>query len=309
MREDIPQYANSMAQLSSSDRVINWLERLAIETRPIAKEDRSEREEKIRPTTPSRARQVSEFLDEASPTNTSSSYDNVFDSPKINVTGRGDHDYASSDTSVTSTGEDDPNCEICDRECAEEDIDVVMPEEALDEYSAWSLDSYTPPTEISVDINPDAHPYSNLAAPPPLDFTQPRLVWVTSCLQCIYAGLPCSRNPPTCSRCKRAGYGDMCLLRRRKVCEELVRGEGVKNVMPVLLRLKEEDEGVWERKVELSRELHQIWLNKQDRKNWVLPMSGKKVTREGYVYSKYQVPHPHPGEGLGRHMFRELHLA
>lgn len=257
MKDDIPQYANSMAQLSPSDRVVNWLERLAIETRPIAdlKEERSESEEKVRPTTPSRARQVSEFLGEASPTNTSSSYDSVFNSPKNNATGPGDHDYAFSDTSVTSTGEEGPNCEICDGEWAEEDIDVVMPEEALDEYSAGSLNSYMPPTENSVDIDPDTNPYDNLAASPPLDLTQPRLVWVTSCLQCTYAGLPCSRTPPACSRCKRAGYGDMCLLRRRKVCEERVRGDGVGNVIPVLLRLKEEDEGVWERKVELGREV------------------------------------------------------
>ena len=81
------------------------------------------------------------------------------------------------------------------------------------------------------------------------------LVWVTSCLQCTLAKMPCSRTIPACSRCVRAGCGDMCLLQRRKLNSERVLGAIVGNMTPVLLHEEGQGEGVVERKRALNSEV------------------------------------------------------
>jgi hypothetical protein len=69
-----------------------------------------------------------------------------------------------------------------------------------------------------------------------------RQIFITSCYQCILAGLPCSRTLPGCSRCKRAGCQHLCLLHRRKLLEEMVIGDVIGNRTPVLLRVRGDDE-------------------------------------------------------------------
>ena len=81
------------------------------------------------------------------------------------------------------------------------------------------------------------------------------LVWVTSCLQCTLAKMPCSRTIPACSRCVRAGCGDMCLLQRRKLNSERVLGAIVGNMTPVLLHEEGQGGEIVERKRALNSEV------------------------------------------------------
>lgn len=79
-----------------------------------------------------------------------------------------------------------------------------------------------------------------------------QLVFVTSCYQCLLAGLPCSRTLPCCTRCKRSGRGHLCLMHRRKLRHEMIPGDVIWNTTPVLLKLEGENQNIWEKKVELS---------------------------------------------------------
>ena len=103
------------------------------------------------------------------------------------------------------------------------------------------------------------------------------------------------------------------MLRRRKLGEERVRGDGEGNKNSVLLRvkgLKDMDERFWERKVELAKELEQKWRDKEERKNWVLPTSGRKgdywTHGQGNGEQKRWMS---PGEGIGRQTFAEVILG
>ncbi|KAF2714973.1 hypothetical protein K504DRAFT_15172 [Pleomassaria siparia CBS 279.74] len=201
------------------------------------------------PTTPIHYREASHNFDEISPTNTNFSYDSVFDVPEFGVTVRRNR---TNDGSVTSVANSDRDWDIADKEEELEDDNIVTLGSSLDAHSE-SLNSYAQPLVSELELESTVSTYSDDDLPP-LDPTQPRFVWITSCLQCTYAGLPCSRTPPHCLRCKRSGNGDLCLLQRRKVSEERIRGGGVVNGTPVLLRLQGEDEKTWERKAELGIE-------------------------------------------------------
>ncbi|KAH7359720.1 hypothetical protein BKA66DRAFT_574013 [Pyrenochaeta sp. MPI-SDFR-AT-0127] len=135
---------------------------------------------------------------------------------------------------------------------------------------------------------------------------EPRMVWITSCLQCTLADLPCSRTPPACSRCKRKGAGKTCLLQRRFFIEEIEISAGAQRHLPILLKLKSDNEDVWRRKLGLAEELRQKWLEEQDRKNWVLP--DMHTPRSGYPIVGRGVRVAHPGEGRSEAGRRELYL-
>jgi hypothetical protein len=76
---------------------------------------------------------------------------------------------------------------------------------------------------------------------------------------------------------------------------------------PVLLKLKGEDAEIRARKVEIAKELHEMWQKKQDKKNWVLPRVDSEKRGNwnamGIVGRKM-----HPGEGLGRVTWAELRV-
>ncbi|KAI4691323.1 uncharacterized protein J4E84_003615 [Alternaria hordeiaustralica] len=137
---------------------------------------------------------------------------------------------------------------------------------------------------------------------------EPRPVWITSCLQCTLSGLPCSRTYPSCSRCKRHNRAEECLLQRRRFASEVMDSSTMeRSTAPALLKVKGEDEGVWERKVELAEALCEQWVAEQDKKNWVLPDVGS--ARGGWGKRKGRAGKEkvgHPGEGIGRLAFREL---
>lgn len=126
------------------------------------------------------------------------------------------------------------------------------------------------------------------------------LVWVTSCLQCTLAKMPCSRTIPACSRCVRSGCGDMCLLQRRKLNSERVLGAIVGNITPVLLHEKGQGGEIIERKRALNAELLKNWQCDMDRKNWVLPSNDGNIGGFRLRGNRRLLVPAHPGEGIGR---------
>ena len=91
------------------------------------------------------------------------------------------------------------------------------------------------------------------AAVAPIDPDKPRITRITSCTQCTVADLKCSRGVPSCSRCNRKGQGSLCLLQRARYMEEL--DEDLPCSPTVLLKLKDDDELIWQQKVMLNKEV------------------------------------------------------
>lgn len=91
------------------------------------------------------------------------------------------------------------------------------------------------------------------AAVAPIDPDKPRITRITSCTQCTVADLKCSRGVPSCSRCNRKGQGSLCLLQRARYMEEL--DEDLPCSPTVLLKLKDDDEWIWQQKVMLNKEV------------------------------------------------------
>lgn len=104
------------------------------------------------------------------------------------------------------------------------------------------------------------------------------------------------------------------MLRRRKIGEERVRGDWQGNQISVLLRVngseEDMDEGTWTRKVKLAKELGQEWRDKEERKNWVLPTSGRKGDYWTHGFGNGgRTKWMDPGEGIGRQTFAEVVLG
>jgi hypothetical protein len=322
-----PQYRYTMTASRSPDRVEEWLVQLGFQepsyalekvdseseengvssTPPHPLDDKSSKaEDKKLPATPVRSRETFLNFDEVSPTDTSFSYDTIFDTPEIKEAGERYLDDVS-DTSTTTIDEVGPDWSSREEQMQEHEEKeyIVTPSDALSSHSAGNHNSICPPSStLSIPVSPD----DEQLAQPPCDRTKPRLVWITSCLQCTLVGLPCSRTPPSCSRCARKGDGDICLLRRRKMAEERVRGDRTRNRVGVLLKIKGQDEVVWGRKKTLEQELTEAWRESQGRKNWVLPMNGVKGDYwrygSGGVMGKRDI-----GEGMGRQTFAEMVLS
>ncbi|KAF2866530.1 hypothetical protein BDV95DRAFT_202338 [Massariosphaeria phaeospora] len=279
------------ADMDAPDLVLGWLERLG--TADWASAEQSASEDEKLPSTPTR-QHTQEHLEDISPTTTKFSSDSIFDTPYVDTAGSPHaHNDTSSNTDATSVGyQEDSSCE---------DQLVSTAEKTA------SLDSYEAPSNLDFSGHiHDARPETPEKHDPDL----PELVWITSCLQCTLANLPCSRTLPGCSRCQRSGHSDLCLLQRRKVPSrgEFVRGNTVLNTTPVLLKVQGEDEELWNRKAALMEELHQYWLEEQDRRNWVLP--SPYSTQGGFKRQGNRTRTAlHPGEEVGRRTYKNLHLA
>jgi hypothetical protein len=212
------------------------------------------------PCTPLRRRQLVCRYEEVSPTDTTFSCDSIFDSPPVSPTSPVsalpcdyEEEYAKSESSSECDGEG----EIISAK--EETINLLSPPTA--NFSASrpvSLNSYDPPSEAEyTDHAEHTHDSQNdtLAAEVVLPNDIPQLTFLTSCLQCTLANLPCCRTSPNCKRCQRNGQGSLCLLQRRRTRSEMVNGKGHYNTTPVLLRLHGSDDALFERKVALAEEV------------------------------------------------------
>lgn len=241
--------------LSTHDLVAGWLEEVGPEDGD-GDSTEAQKEEKLIPCTPLRHPQLLVEYDENSPT-TSFSYESVFDSPGATPTEGGPtsaknrhHSYA--ETNASSIHDDVNPCD------GEEDLQcLVLPDDALDDEQSASLASYDPPSAINSSSHLTIHS-TNLAlfsVSPHFDPHKPRLIWITSCLQCTLAGLPCSRSSPACSRCMRSGRSKLCLLHRRRTREEMVNGDSLLNTTPILLKAHGDDETVWQQKIRLAQEV------------------------------------------------------
>ncbi|KAF2262073.1 hypothetical protein CC78DRAFT_326559 [Lojkania enalia] len=251
-----------------------------------------------RPLTP--VRQPLARNNRPSPTDTNFSGDSIFDRPEErSPCSKKRSSYAFSDTSETSTGSD----EYSDWQRKEDFGGLVCRPPAPRSYDKVSLISYDPPTELDV-LLVDEVP--NKPAPSlVIDYEEPHFIFLTSCLQCQLKDMPCSRTLPACSRCVRTGCGHLCLLHRRKLRAEMVDGDIIGNGEPVLLKVKGEDEDLWERKMALYNKLFEKWSVKQDQMNWVLPSFDNNTSREhNHVSCKWP-----PGEGIGHQSFMMLYLA
>lgn len=226
------------------ETVLQWLNTLELGEPPLREDPNPEPHV---PTTPNGSRTIATAEDGVSPTNTN--FSSIFDGPRINSPReRKPHSHAS--TSASSAGSDSDNDERCVPNPAEAWGPLLAADEVIDPFLA--------PTSGAGEgtDNPLHDRYGQLRlAPEPAIPGTIHQVFITSCYQCLLAGLPCSRTLPGCSRCKRAGCQHLCLLHRRKLLQEMVLGDGVGNRTPVLLKVKGEDGEVWERKVELLHEV------------------------------------------------------
>ena len=302
------------------DRIKGWLRKLDVNDLEAdvssGYHDRRTTESSLQPVTPSRRpHTVMGVHEDISPTDTSFSGRSIFDkslrkkldcgSPSRKIQVLDD----ASDTSE-SEGEWEPTlieeCTLKSKaDCAIEDPTVLQSAQSPISSSAI-LDSNHPSLHLEIhDSIKPAEPTTQNSHDP----NTSRLVWLTSCLQCTLAGLPCSRTHPSCSRCQRTDNPELCLLHRRSfVFETLDHSKLNKCRNPILLRVKGDDDAFWQRKVDLSRELRDAWLLEQDKKNWVMPAIDSQ--RGGWKKKRMLQTIPdkdiHPGEGSGRMSYKEL---
>jgi len=254
-----------MAQSDTPDRVASWLATLDVQNTliPDLDDPQGSLKEREEPVTPLRSRNAPYIPDEASPMSTVFSRDSIFDGPEDTGLGAepGTSNRADLFSESATTVDEEESTRDAYSEAQQEDKDALTFEQALDPSCAASITSSEPSGETSTEIAPNANANADTDVyldPHSIDAAQPRLVWIASCLQCTSAGLPCSRTPPACSRCKRSGRGDVCLLHRRKLAEERVPGDIVANTTPVLLKVKGEDSQIWGRKVVLCQEVSSV---------------------------------------------------
>ncbi|KAI4609476.1 hypothetical protein J4E83_008645 [Alternaria metachromatica] len=300
-------------EVEHPDRIEGWLDKLDIKNAELDESDcatDTDGEAEYGPTTPPRRSDYRSVpQDEISPTDTSFSGQSIFDKPlRRNLFG--------SPTPKFEIRDDDSDTTSIDSRDWAPQQDKEPPLERL-EPPAFALRPSKPSARLDLHEAASKTDTDDLTAVPhldpqhtlsPHDPNEPRPVWITSCLQCTLAGLPCSRTYPSCSRCKRHNRAEECLLQRRRFTSEVMDSSLMdKSIAPALLKVKGEDEGIWKRKVELAETLCEKWVAEQDKSNWVLPDVGsarggwgKRRGRGG----KEKVGHP--GEGIGRLAFREL---
>jgi hypothetical protein len=75
----------------------------------------------------------------------------------------------------------------------------------------------------------------------------------------------------------------------------------------VLLRLKNEDPEHWAERMSAAERLHEDWMERQDKMNWVLPKIESEVRGDWRVEGRVErMGLRWPSEGLGRVVFEEL---
>ena len=237
LREDCKQ------RTTAGDQVLSWLRDASHqEYGDVVSElgDSAPRE----PATPSRRSLPVQYCEEVSPTNASFASDSasIFDELDTQCDVLIEDPFGDDVPDASSTHEQlhYPQTKVV-QSIARSDLTVLDTGRSV----AASLDSNEVAQEganISVE-----------AAVALIDPDEPRITRITSCTQCTVADLKCSRGVPSCSRCNRKGQGSLCLLQRARYMEEL--DEELPCSPTVLLRLKEDDEWIWQQKVKLSKEV------------------------------------------------------
>ncbi|KAH9873041.1 hypothetical protein J1614_005438 [Plenodomus biglobosus] len=287
--------------MEHSDNVTTWLKSLTIEDGNIELNQNKQSEPqkpKIEPITPPRRASETQISEDPSPISTIfSDRSSVFDTP-LRKTHQGFNQIDDNFSDSTSIDNDERQ-----GKAHGEPIVDITPVDTTPQLPSppESLHSYDPPSSTPSITNdtcePNAHNTHTLHDP-----STPRAVTITSCLQCTLARLPCSRTPPSCTRCTRNGHPESCLLTRRLFPEEVARSDCNAARTLTLLKLRGADEELWARKLQVRDELVQEWRDRQDRLNWVLPSWDGEVgqTRRGEERRRVV------WEGEGRVVFREL---
>lgn len=228
------------------------------------------------PVTPQKPFKARLQVEDVSPTDTCFSSTSIFDSPLISK-GRfreriGSRDTADDESDITSVNGDEASLSERVKTGDRNDLDTAQSRQQ-----------------------------------PPQLLSEVRKVRLTSCLQCTLAKLPCSCAPPACSRCKRNGHGEICLLQRYKFLDERKPSSRVIDFrVPVLLQLATDDQDEHDKKVRLAEALLEKWREDQDKKNWVLP--DMHVRRGSYSVIVPAARDRHPGEGSAKGTYVELNV-
>jgi hypothetical protein len=265
--------------------VRRWLRDLQTHNDKLAS---SPLQEKVKadPVTPPRRWITRKTYEEVSPTDTSFSGASIFDIPFHNnkrVNSPSPHDRFYGNISDVSSLDDDfkiPDKHICQPNFVSSPASFSSydPSSALEDGSVHEIPSTC-----------KAHsqgPYPQ------------RIVTILSCLQCTLAGLHCSRSTPSCARCIRNGSADTCVLLRRRFAEEVGHSVPESCNLPILLKCADEDTGSWKKKMKAADDLKEVWQDRQDKKNWVLPPI-ESCKRSGYRVIGYVAPKIYRGVGWG----------
>jgi hypothetical protein len=214
----------------------------------------------VAPVTPLRRPTPLLCYDEPSPTNTSFSGGSIFDNPQTLHDSWNDDPFRDDISDATSVNNENEYPETKSKQFTPIFTQNIHAPGSIAEKSRLASGfSYGPPSEPDTDLQDELGDFTDLPVAPqsaPVSRDKPRIVWLTSCLQCTLAGLPCSRTTPSCSRCLRAGKGSTCLLYRRKFREEIDASDAETCTVPVLLKLKDEDSETWKEKLKLAEEVN-----------------------------------------------------
>ncbi|KAJ8117052.1 hypothetical protein OPT61_g1656 [Boeremia exigua] len=257
----------------------------------------------IEPSTPTRP-QIPQFYEEVSPTNTTFSDGSVFDTPEVQQRSWIVDPFCDDIPDTASDDDFASNAKIKTEQTSTRSVEIHLDHK----YDVGGLTTLDPATVDANDLIGDIGQLRAIRSAKvvaPIDPNKPRITSITSCMQCVLADLPCSRTTPCCSRCKRNEQGKLCLLHRQKFSDEITGFNAISCTKPVLLKLRGDDDSIWEEKLELAKELEQSWRDAEDRKNWVLPsldgLGGNSPSQ-----NRRRLQTNFPGEGKGRLTLKEL---
>ena len=280
-----------------------------------------ENDKAVTPATPTRRLTPHLYYEENSPTNTTFSGGSIFNTPHRPRDAWNGDPFRDDLSIATSVSHEHEYIQSKSKQCNQ-----ILAPEVSTLSRPYSVVSFEPPSELDQEVEDELGDFPDIAPPSPcLVPDQPRIVRLASCLQCTLEGLPCSRSVPSCSRCKRAGKPETCLLYRQKFLEEIRRSDSETCTALVLLKLKDEGPATWQEKLATEKEvcgllffpsndgpwlrieqLHAAKLAKQDRDNWVLPPVCSP--RGNFRHASVHVPKPKLGEGPSDWVHRELYV-
>ncbi|KAL5445795.1 hypothetical protein PMIN06_007972 [Paraphaeosphaeria minitans] len=246
-----------------------------------------------------------QLCEEVSPTDTDFSYDSIFDSPcgptNSSCVSAPRHRYPETDAS--SLNDED---EIRARKELLARLEL-SDDSGFESATSATLLDHSPLGSVSPESSPTLVPTTPTPAVEGFDPYATHLILLTSCLQCVLSGLPCSRTLPACSRCLRHGHGGLCLAQRKRHHSEIYCADDSVDTDPLLLVAEGDDDGTFQKKIQLQNELLQTWREKQEVKNWVLPADdGRRGDWKTEPMKKVEV---HPGVGSGPQKHHRLRLA